>query len=139
MLNRVDLMGRLTADPELRHTQSGVAVASFRIAVDRDFKDKDGQRGTDFLSVVCWRQTADFVSRYLRKGRMAVVTGRLQVRDYTDRDGVKRYVTEIVADSVYFGDSRKDEDAQRPAQEAGPGSAEQQWAELEDDDDDIPF
>lgn len=111
MLNKAFLMGRLVADPELRHTQSGIAVASFRIAVDRDFKDKDtGERKADFINIVAWRSTAEFVSRYFAKGRMAVVEGRIQVRDYTDRDGNKRYATEIIADNVYFGDSKRDGD-----------------------------
>lgn len=110
MLNKAFLMGRLVADPELRHTQSGIAVASFRIAVDRDFKDKDtGERKADFINIVAWRSTAEFVSRYFAKGRMAVVEGRMQVRDYLDNNGNKRYVTEIVADNVYFGDSKKDD------------------------------
>ena len=110
MLNKAFLMGRLVADPELRHTQSGIAVASFRIAVDRDFKDKDtGERKADFINIVAWRSTAEFVSRYFAKGRMAVVEGRIQVRDYLDNNGNKRYATEIVADNVYFGDSKKDD------------------------------
>ena len=110
MLNKAFLMGRLVADPELRHTQSGIAVASFRIAVDRDFKDKDtGERKADFINIVAWRSTAEFVSRYFAKGRMAVVEGRIQVRDYLDNNGNKRYVTEIVADNVYFGDSKRDD------------------------------
>lgn len=110
MLNKAFLMGRLVADPELRHTQSGIAVASFRIAVDRDFKDKDtGERKADFINIVAWRSTAEFVSRYFAKGRMAVVEGRIQVRDYLDNNGNKRYVTEVIADNVYFGDSKKDD------------------------------
>ena len=92
MLNKIFLQGRLVADPELRHTQSGVAVASFRLAVDRDFKDREtGEQKADFINVVAWRQTAEFVSRYFTKGRMAVVEGRLQMRDYTDRDGNRRH------------------------------------------------
>ena len=106
MLNRIIIMGRLTRDPELRHTQTGTAVASFTLAVDRDFKDKStGERSTDFIDVVAWRQTGEFVSRYFTKGRMAVVEGRLQIRDWTDKDGGKRRSAEIVADNVYFGDS----------------------------------
>ena len=108
MLNRIILMGRLTRDPELRHTQSGTAVASFSLAVDRDFKDRNsGERATDFIDVVAWRQTGEFVSRYFTKGRMAVVEGRLQVRDWTDKDGGKRRSTEVVAENVYFGDSKR--------------------------------
>ena len=109
MLNKIFLMGRLVADPELRHTQNGVAVATFRLAVDRDFKDREtGERKADFINVVAWRQTAEFVSRFFTKGRMAVVEGKLQVREYTDRDGNRRYATEVVADNLYFGDSRRD-------------------------------
>lgn len=109
MLNKIFLQGRMVADPELRHTPSGVAIASFRLAVDRDFKDRDtGEKKADFINVVAWRQTGEFVSRFFSKGRMAIVEGRLQIRDYTDRDGNKRTVAEVVADNVYFGDSRKD-------------------------------
>lgn len=101
-LNKIIVMGRLCADPELRHTQSNKAVTSFTVAVDRDFeKDK-----TDFLDVVCWNNTAEFVSRYFTKGRMAVVVGRLQMRDWTDKEGNKRRNAEVVADNVYFGDSK---------------------------------
>ena len=110
MLNNVNLMGRLTRDPELRQTDSGVAVASFRIAVDRNYKEKaSGERVTDFFDVVAWRQTAEFVSKYFTKGRMAVVTGELRSREWTDRDGVKRISVEIEANDVYFGDSKKAE------------------------------
>lgn len=109
MLNRILLMGRLTRDPELRHTQAGAPVVSFSLAVDRDFKDKStGERSTDFIDVVAWRQTAEFVSRFFTKGRMAVVEGRLQIRDWTDKDGGKRRSAEVVADNVYFGDSKRD-------------------------------
>ena len=106
MLNKIILMGRLTRDPELRRTQSGTAVTSFSIACDRDFKSQSGEKETDFIDVVAWRTTAEFVSKYFAKGRMAVVIGRLQLRDWTDRDGNKRRAAEIVADSVYFGDSK---------------------------------
>ena len=105
MLNHITIMGRLTRDPELRRTQSGTAVTSFSLAVDRDFKGQDGEKETDFIDCVAWRGTAEFVSRYFAKGRMAVVDGRLQIRDYTDRDGNKRRAAEVVAESVYFGDS----------------------------------
>ena len=109
MLNKIFLQGRLVADPEMRHTPSGVAVASLRLAVDRDFKDREtGERKADFINVVAWRQTGEFVSRFLTKGRLAVVEGKLQTRDYTDRDGNRRYATEVVADNVYFGDSKRD-------------------------------
>ena len=108
MLNKIIVMGRLVKDPELRRTQSGTAVTSFRIAVDRDFKGQDGSKQADFFDVVAWRATAEFVSKYFTKGRMAVVEGRLQSRDWTDRDGGKRVAIEIVADNIYFGDSKRD-------------------------------
>lgn len=110
MLNKIIVMGRLTRDPELRRTQSGLAVTSFSVACDRDFKNQAGEKETDFIDIVAWRNTAEFVSRYFTKGRMAVVEGRLQMRDWTDRDGNKRRSAEIVADNVYFGDSKKDGD-----------------------------
>ena len=110
MLNKIILMGRLTRDPELRRTESGTAVCSFSIAVDRDFKSKNGEKETDFIDIVSWRATAEFVSKYFTKGRMAVVEGRLQIRDWTDKEGGKRVAIEIVADNVYFGDSRRDGD-----------------------------
>lgn len=111
MLNKIIIMGRLGKDPELRHTQQGTPVASFSLAVDRDFKDKGtGERVTDWIDVVAWRQTGEFVSRYFTKGRVAVVEGRLQMRDWTDREGNKRRSAEVVADNVYFGDSKKDGD-----------------------------
>ncbi len=109
MLNHIVLMGRLTRDPELRKTQSGVSVASFSLAVDRDFQNRDsGEKQTDFIDIVAWRNTAEFVSKYFTKGRMAVVSGRLQIRDWTDREGGKRRSAEVVADNVYFGDSKRD-------------------------------
>ena len=112
MLNHIVIMGRLTRDPELRRTGSGVAVASFTLAVDRDFAPKDGgERETDFIDCVAWRQTGEFVSKYFTKGRMAVVSGRLQIRGWTDKDGNKRRSAEIVADNVYFGDSRRDSES----------------------------
>ena len=111
MLNHIVLMGRLTRDPELRYTQSQVAVTSFRIAVDRDFGGRDGaDRQTDFIDCVAWRQTGEFVSKYFQKGRMIVVSGRLQMRDWTDRDGNKRTSAEVVCDNVYFGDNKRDSD-----------------------------
>ena len=108
MLNKIFLMGRLTRDPELRRTASGTAVTSFSLAVDRDFKSQNGEKETDFIDIVAWRSTAEFVSKYFSKGRMAVVEGRLQIRDWTDRDGGKRRSAEVIADNVYFGDSRRD-------------------------------
>ena len=118
MLNKIILMGRLTRDPELRRTQSGTAVASFTLAVDRDYKPQDGERETDFIDIVAWRGTAEFVSKYFSKGRMAIVEGRLQVRDWKDRDGNNRRSTEVVADNVYFGDSKRSESS-TPAEPSG--------------------
>ena len=118
MLNKIILMGRLTRDPELRRTQSGTAVASFTLAVDRDYKPQDGERETDFIDIVAWRGTGEFVSKYFTKGRMAVVEGRLQVRDWKDKDGNKRRSTEGVADNVYFGDSKRSESG-TPAEPSG--------------------
>ena len=110
MLNHITIMGRLTRDPELRRTGSGIAVASFSLAVDRDFgKNENGERETDFIDCVAWRQTGEFVSKYFTKGRMAVVSGRLQIRSWNDKDGNKRRTAEVVADNVYFGDSKRDE------------------------------
>ena len=143
MLNKCFLQGRMTADPELRHTQNGVAVATFRLAVTRDFKEKDGERKADFVSVVCWRGTAEFVSRFFQKGSLAVVEGRLQVRDCTDRDGNKRFVTEVIADNVYFSESRKRDDTEQTYQAGGdteqtyPASGEQ-FGEISDSED-LPF
>ena len=109
MLNHIVLMGRLTRDPELRRTGTGIAVASFTLAVDRDYAPKDGgQRETDFIDIVAWRSTAEFVSKYFSKGRMAVVSGRLQIRNWQDKEGNKRRSAEVVADNVYFGDSKRD-------------------------------
>ena len=108
MLNHITIMGRLTRDPELRRTGSGVAVASFTVAVDRDFASREsGERETDFIDCVAWRQTGEFVSKYFTKGRMAVVSGRLQIRSWNDKDGNKRRTAEVVADNVYFGESRR--------------------------------
>ena len=163
MLNKIFLMGRLARDPELRRTQSGTPVVSFRLAVDRDFKDKTtGERSTDWIDVVAWRQTAEFVSRYFTKGRMAVVEGRLQMRDWTDKEGNKRTSAEVVADNVYFGDSKRDGDGggyssgygqggyapagggygAAPSAPSGFGGSDRetdQFAELSDDDGDLPF
>ena len=108
MLNRIIIMGRLTRDPELRRTQNGTSVTSFSIACDRDFKSQNGEKETDFIDVVAWRGTAEFVSKYFSKGRMAVVEGRLQIRDWTDQNNNKRRSAEVVADNVYFGDSKRD-------------------------------
>jgi len=111
MLNHIVIMGRLTRDPELRRTGSGIAVTSFTVAVDRDFGSREsGERETDFIDCVAWRQTGEFVSKYFTKGRMAVVSGRLQIRNWTDKEGNKRRSAEVVADNVYFGDSKRDGD-----------------------------
>ena len=109
MLNHITIMGRLTRDPELRRTGSGVAVASFSVAVDRDFgKNENGEKETDFIDCVAWRNTAEYISKYATKGRMVVVSGRLQIRSWTDKEGNKRRTAEVVADNLYFGDSRRD-------------------------------
>ena len=151
MLNKIFLMGRLTRDPELRRTQSGTAVTSFSLAVDRDFKSQNGERETDFIDVVAWRATAEFVSKYFTKGRMAVVEGRLQIRDWTDRDGGKRRTAEVIADNVYFGDSRRDSAdnggyAPAPAYGApagrgysAPAGGHSEFAEIGEEDGDLPF
>ena len=111
MLNHITIMGRLTRDPELRRTGTGIAVASFTVAVDRDFSGRDGgEKETDFIDCVAWRQTGEFVSKYFTKGSMIVVSGRLQIRSWTDKDGNKRRAAEVIADNVYFGDSKRDGD-----------------------------
>ena len=138
MLNHIVIMGRLTSNPELRRTGSGVAVTSFTLAVDRDFAPKDsGEKETDFIDVVCWRSTAEFVEKYFKKGSMAVASGRLQIRNWTDKDGNKRRSAEVHADNVYFGDSKRSEnndDSGYPT--AAPA---QDFAPIEDDDDQLPF
>jgi len=151
MLNHIILMGRLTRDPELRHTGSGVAVASFSIAVDRDFGNREtGEKETDFIDIVAWRNTAEFVSKYFTKGRMAVVSGRLQIRNWTDKEGNKRRSAEVVADNVYFGDSKRDGDsagssfgsyAPFPSDTAAPAApaSGSDFAMLEEDDSQLPF
>ena len=152
MLNHIVLMGRLTRDPELRHTGSGVAVASFALAVDRDFQSKDSQeKAVDFIDIVAWRNTAEFVSKYFTKGRMAVVSGRLQIRSWNDKDGNKRRTAEVVADSVYFGDSKKENSAGSSgrtyyappgavATPSEPAYAQQTFTDISDmDDGDLPF
>ncbi|MBQ9392819.1 MAG: single-stranded DNA-binding protein [Oscillospiraceae bacterium] len=154
MLNRVVIMGRLVRDPELRRTQSGISVTSFRLACDSDFKSQSGERTTTWIDVVAWRQTAEFVSKYFAKGRMAVVEGRLQSRDWTDKDGNKRTTIEIVADNVYFGDSRRDGDGDReggyggaPSYNNAPGGGyappvggtSSDFAEIEEEDGELPF
>ena len=131
MLNKVIVMGRLVRDPDLRRTNSGTAVASFTIACDRDFKSDGGEREADFIECVAWRNTAEFVSKYFTKGRMAVVSGRLQTRNWTSKEGNKRKATEIVAESVYFGDSKREELQSYAA-------PQESFAELPDDGE-IPF
>jgi single-strand DNA-binding protein len=112
MLNRIVIMGRLTRDPELRRTQTGTAVTSFSVAVDRDFRNREsGEKGTDFIDVVAWRQTAEFFCQYFAKGRMVVVEGRLQIREWKDKEGNNRRSAEIVADNIYFGDSKRSENS----------------------------
>ena len=154
MLNKIIIMGRLTRDPELRRTGSGTAVTSFSLAVDRDFKSQSGEKETDFIDVVAWRSTAEFVSKYFTKGRMAVVEGRLQIRDWTDRDGGKRRSAEVVADNVYFGDSKRDSagdygappaygaPASYGAPAAGrgaPAGGMSDFAEIGEEDGELPF
>lgn len=129
MLNRIVLMGRIVRNPEKRHTQSGTPVVNFTIAVDRDFKGQDG-READFIDCVAWRNTANFVEQFFTKGRMAVVSGRLQIRAWTDKEGNKRNVAEVVADNVYFGDSKR---------EAAPTAAPEQFEELDDTGEPLPF
>ena len=141
-------MGRLTRDPELRRTGSGTAVTSFSLACDRDFKSHSGDKETDFIEVVAWKNTAEFVSKYFSKGRMAVVEGRLQIRDWTDKDGGKRRSAEVVAENVYFGDSKRDgagdygaapaySAPSRPA--AAPMSGHSDFAEIGEEDGELPF
>lgn len=134
MLNKVFIMGRLTRDPELRRTNSGTAVASFTLAVDRDFKNADGTKETDFIDVVAWRNTAEFVSKYFTKGRMAVVEGKLQIRDWQDKNGNKRRNAEVIADNVYFGDSRSDNGVHQAAKAPVNLDAED-FYEVEDTED----
>ena len=149
MLNHIVIMGRLTRDPELRRTGSGVAVTSFSVAVDRDFSNKEsGERETDFIDCVAWRQTGEFVSRYFTKGRMAVVSGRLQIRNWQDKEGNKRRSAEVVADNVYFGESKRDSMASSGFDQTPPPvsyqapanpAASSDFSTLMDDDPDLPF
>jgi single-strand DNA-binding protein len=161
-MNQIVLMGRLTRDPELRHTQSGTPVASFTLAVDRGFTSKDsGERQTDFIDIVAWRGTAEFVSKYFVKGQMAAVTGRLQIRDWTDKDGNKRRSAEVISDNIYFTESKRSRDAAagsapeghgaysepKPDYGSGAGSgsgyttpvASSDFSEIDEDDGDLPF
>ena len=148
MLNRIIIMGRLARDPELRRTGSGTAVTSFTLAVDRDFKSQGGEKETDWIDVVAWRNTAEFVSKYFTKGRMAVVEGRLQMRNWTDRDGNKRVSAEVVADNVYFGDSKRESGADSygsapadgaPMSRASAPMGHSDFAEIGEEDGELPF
>ena len=139
MLNKVFIQGRMCADPVIRHTQSGTAVVSFTLAVERDFKDKTtGERTTDFIDVVAWRGTAEFVSRFFAKGRMAVVVGSLQIRAWEDKGGNKRRTAEVIAESVYFADSKRDP-LDKLADDAAPVAPAGEFAELTEDDGKLPF
>ena len=147
-MNNIVLMGRLTRDPELRHTQSGTPVASFTLAVDRRFTPKDGsEKQTDFIDIVAWQNTAEFVSKYFIKGQMAAVTGRLQIRDWTDREGNKRRSAEVVADNIYFTESKKNRESSYGSTEAkddySPNFSSpvtgSDYAELDMDDGELPF
>ena len=141
MLNKIIIMGRLTRDPELRRTGSGSAVTSFSLACDRDFKSQSGEKETDFIEVVAWKNTAEFVSKYFSKGRMAVVEGRLQIRDWTDKAGNKRITAEIVADNVYFADSKRSEsnDNQKENFNALSGRLSDDFVPISEEGGEIPF
>ena len=151
MLNKIFIMGRLTRDPELRRTQSGTAVTSFSLAVDRDFKSQSGEKETDFIDVVAWRSTAEFVAKYFTKGRMAIVEGRLQIRPWPDKDGTNRRSAEVVADNIYFGDSKRDGagdmggysapayTAPAGGYSAPVGGGSSGFAEIDEEDGDLPF
>ncbi len=131
MINRITIGGRITADPELRTTGTGTSVTSFTIACDRDFKDKQsGEKGVDFVEIVAWRATAEFICKYFGKGRMIIVDGRLQMRDWTDKDGNKRRSAEVVADNAYFGDSKSESKQSEPSVN---------WEEIGNDEGDLPF
>ena len=158
MLNHIVLMGRLTRDPEVRHTQSGLPVASFSLAVERDFAQKGAERQTDFIDIVAWRSTAEFVGKYFVKGQLVAVSGRLQIRDWTDKDGGRRRTAEVMADNVYFAEGKRDRGPSQGYGQQGygysapaPSYDSQQFpaysspvsgsdfAELDDDDGDLPF
>lgn len=135
MLNHITIMGRLTRDPELRRTGTGTAVASFTLAVDRDF----GEKETDFIDCVAWRQTGEFVDKYFTKGRMAVVSGRLQIREWTDKNGNSRRTAEVVADSVYFGDSKQSTQNANNATQAAEQPQMPEFTALDGNDEELPF
>ena len=138
MLNQITIMGRLTRDPELRRTGTGVAVTSFTVAVDRDFS-KETEKETDFIDCVAWRSTGEFVSKYFKKGSMAVVSGRLQIRSWTDKDGNKRRTAEVVADNVYFGESKSGSASSEPSTSLYTTTGMPEYTMLEDDDAQLPF
>lgn len=138
MLNHITIMGRLTRDPELRRTNSGIAVTFFTVASDRDYS-KDGDKQTDFIDCVAWRNTGEFVSKYFAKGRMIVVDGRLEIRDWTDKDGNKRRTAEINVSSAYFGDSKKDGAESQQTAYGGYAQSAPAYAETTETDDDIPW
>ena len=149
-MNQIIIMGRMTRDPELRHTPNGVSVASFTLAVDRGFTPKDGgDRQTDFIDVVAWRNSAEFVSKYFTKGQMAAVVGRLQIRDWTDKEGNKRRSAEVIAESIHFTESKKTREAAygptEQKEDFGVGyttpvaSSDFEELDIEDDDGDLPF
>lgn len=143
MLNHITLAGRLVRNPELRRTQNGTAVASFTLACERDFKNESGDREVDFIDCVAWRKTAELVSGYFTKGRMAIVSGRMQIRGWTDKDGNRRKSAEILVDNIYFGDSKPQaEDAATEATGAEPltyGIDKERYSEIAEDDDQLPF
>lgn len=137
MLNHITIMGRLTRDPELRRTAGGTAVVSFSLAVDRDYKSQGGEKETDFIDVVAWRGTAEYVAKHFTKGRMAVVAGRLQLRDWKDKDGNNRRSAEVVAESIYFGDSKRD--GAPAGGYAAPDGDPPAFAEIDEEDGELPF
>ena len=141
MLNKIIIMGRMTRDPELRRTGSGTAVTSFSLACDRDFKLLSGEKETDFIEVVAWKNTAEFVSKYFSKGRMSVVEGRLHIREWTDKDGGKRRSAEVVAENVYFADSKRSEsnDNQKENLNALSGRLSDDFVPISEEDGEIPF
>lgn len=139
MLNHITIMGRITKDIELRRTGTGVPVASFTLAVDRDFKEKNGEKITDFIDCVAWRNTAEFVEKYFGKGKMAVVSGSLQIRSWKDKDGNNRRTAKVVADNVYFGDSKKEGEVPANKDFEIPASVVEGFAMLTGSDEGLPF
>lgn len=136
-MNNVSLMGRLTSDPELKTTPSGVSVTSFSLAVDRGFKDKDGERQADFINIVAWKQTAEFICNYFQKGAMLALTGRIQIRGYEDKDGNKRTAFEVIAEHCYFTGNKAADNASEKAKPKP--KAEPEFEEVELEEDDLPF